>query len=176
MKRYIFIPILILLALTEAAFAQVPQTPDPKTSMKSFLQEATLSGLQTNALSKKLVQNLLDEDALWVGKCPICDEVKRGMRKYIKEDSGKAVSKLDKPILKGLRSKDTEEQKSGLKQLIDQYIQQYFVKLAMTADERTYMEDKLAAGRKTGMSRARNANEEGFYCASCDGACHVPIK
>jgi len=151
--------------------AQNVSESEVKTSMEKFLTHATYQGLEKNALSTELVHTLLNDNELWVGKCPICDQVRRGFRLYVKKEQPSATKKLDKKILKGLKGKTFEKRKAALKLLVDKYVQQYFVALDMSEEERKVMEEKLKEGRKTGMERASGG--EGFYCSSCDGACHV---
>lgn len=166
----------ILLLLFTIPLSQSVAQSDPakvKTSMDKFLERGTVAGLTANALPAKLVNGLLDDNELWVGKCPICDNVRRGFRQYVKNDvPDSATSALNDEVLNGLKHESLSERKKALKTLIDGYVQDYFTVLSMTEEERKAMEIKLEKGRKTGMSRAGGG--EGFYCSSCDGACHKP--
>ena len=174
LSPFLFLVTALLFSLITPINAQESSDQDTEVSMENFLQQATLSGLSTNALSKELIQNLLNEQELWVGKCPICDEVRRGFHRYLNEEDKEAVEKLDNSILNDLESDIPANRKAALKLLIDQYIQQYFVKLEMPEDKRKAMEKELLEARKIGMDRANASSKKGFYCASCDGACHKP--
>lgn len=165
--------IALISILLSTIYVNAQNTSGSKTnmSMDKFLKQAIYHGLEKNALSSKLVHDLLNDNGLWVGKCPICDGVRRGFRMYTKENKPKRTEKLNEKILKGLKDKSLEKRKTGLKLLVDHYVQQYYVSLKMSEKERKVMEEKLKEGRKTGMDRANKG--EGFYCSSCDGACHI---
>jgi len=169
----------IITALCLALSALKPDSQadnDPKTDFKQFLREAVTSGLAENQVPDSIANRLLGNNKLWVGKCPICDNVKAGLREYIKSEkttdtrqAALATGQLDM-----LTSTNDSIAKAGLKDLVDMYVQRYYKVLNMPEAEIAAMDEQLLGGRKQGMSVAGGA--DGFYCASCDGACHKPDK
>jgi hypothetical protein len=142
-----------------------------KTESSVFLKEATFYGLQKDHFPKELVSDLLRENSNWVGKCPICDNVKRGFDLYVKENLEHRKPKISEQSITQISSTDEVIRKTALRDLIDRYIQQYYSVLKMTEGQRENMILQLEEGRKTGMERANRG--EGFFCSSCDGACHI---
>lgn len=173
-----FQALLVTSALFLGALPQVKAQTNQRTSiaMEDFLQAAAFNGLVQDALSKTLVKRLLAEGDLWVGKCPICDEIRRGFDRYLAFDQPGVNTKLNPQLLSGLESTDADARKAVLKVLIDGYIQQHYTTTGMSPQERKSMESQLMEARKVGMQRAGAADREGFYCASCDGACHQPMS
>ena len=145
-----------------------------KTERSIFLKEAMYYGLQKDYFPKEAAASLLSEKSNWVGKCPICDNVKNGFDWCIKRNPASGKSKISEPFHTQLTSSDEAIRKIALRDLVDRYIQQYYVVLDMTEGQRKNMVLQLEEGRKTGMERANGG--EGFFCSSCDGACHINDK
>ena len=142
-----------------------------KTERSPFLREATFYGLQKDQFPKDLAAKLLEDRELWVVKCPICDHVKKGFGMYTNGDFKAKKAGSSVQHIKGFSSDDLDDRKIALRNLIDRYVQQYFEVLSMTKDEKLAMQSLLEAGRKDGMNVANGG--EGFFCSSCDGACHI---
>ena len=142
-----------------------------KRDMDSFLEGAIFYGLKKDRFPTQVAEKLLDENDNWVGKCPICDNVRHGMRKYLREVKNNEATLISKKEQEEFSSQNSAERRLALKKLVDRYTQAYFSSLDMTEIEYNEMQEKLVEGRKTGMSRANGG--EGFFCPSCDGACHV---
>ena len=144
-----------------------------KTDMDNFLQSAIETGMDADGFPQDLAENILRTNDLWVAKCPICMAVQRGIKNYIAPESRIFhKSYIKKKVLSDLSSTEPNTQKTALKSLIDRYVQQHYQTLKMTEAETTNMKVLLEAGRKTGMGRMGNNN--GKFCASCDGACAKP--
>jgi hypothetical protein len=163
----------ILLVFVSSVFA-VAQDEDKlemqRTKRYMFLPAAIEYGAQQDGLSKDLVKLLRQDNSLWVGKCPICDDVREGLYKYV-QDEKVYPSKASEKVLKNLN--DPKKRKKELLKLVDRYVQDYYGVLEMTDDQIAEMEASLNAGRKRGMSMTSNGPN--FYCASCDGACHINV-
>ncbi len=142
-----------------------------KTLRNAFLKEAVFYGLQKDHFPKRNTAYLLGQDSIWVVKCPICDNVKRGIWMYGGSDFKPKKSKISKKEFSNLWNGDAAFQKVFLKELVDRYVAQYYSVLEMTEEQRKKMHRQLELGRKDGMSVANGG--EGFYCASCDGACRI---
>ena len=142
-----------------------------KTNRNAFLKEATFYGLQKDHFPIDVAHDLVEENSNWVVKCPICDNVKRGFEMYTAQNANAGKTSISKANLSLLKSGDTEVRKIALRDLVDRYVQQYYSVLAMSEKQREDMEQQLKEGRKTGMAVANGG--EGFFCASCDGACHI---
>jgi len=171
MKRIQFaLSMTILLTLSvNLTSAQTLPKEEIKKTMSNFLKYGMHHGLLQNAIPTKLVNTLIDDKELWVGKCSICRGVKGGLEMYASKTPDKGEKRLKKSILKKLNSEELSIRKEGLKLLVDLYIKNYFTYLEMTQDEQEAMQEKLEVGRKKGMAIAKGG--EGFYCSSCDGAC-----
>jgi hypothetical protein len=152
--------------------AEIESFPENiKTDRNTFLESAVSTGMRETGFSKELAKKMRSNYSLWIGKCPICDAVKRGLNKYISFASDNTVHKsTEKQLLVDLQSNDTEKQKLALKQLIDGYVSKHYERLEMSDSEISAMKTKLEAGRKQGMSRMGDSK----FCASCDGACAKP--
>ncbi len=142
-----------------------------KTQRSTFLKEAVFYGLQKDNFPKEIVVNLERENSNWVGKCPICDNVKRGFKLYTNANRENGRTKIPEEFLAQISNNDEVIRKVALRDLIDRYIQQYYAVLDMSEEQRKNMLLQLEDGRKTGMDRANGG--EGFFCSSCDGACHI---
>lgn len=142
-----------------------------KTERNVFLNEATFYGLRKDHFPKVVAVSLVEENANWVLKCPICDNVKRGFDKYASGSFAAGKSTLSDVIISQLSSTDDAIRKAALRDLIDRYVQQYYSVLKMTEEQRIDMQSQLEQGRKTGMGVANGG--DGFFCSSCDGACHI---
>lgn len=142
-----------------------------KTERNVFLKEATFYGLQKDHFPKEIAGRLEAENANWVPKCPICDNVRGGLNMYAGSSFAAGKSTLSDAVILQLSSTDDGVRKTALRDLIDRYVQQYYSALKMTEEQRKNMQSQLEAGRKTGMGVANGG--EGFFCSSCDGACHI---
>ena len=142
-----------------------------KTERSAFLREATFYGLQKDQFPVEIANALVEESAIWVVKCPICDHVKRGFKMYIKKNEELNKTKLSDDFIWRIIDQNVEVKKTALKELVDRYVQQYYSVINMTKSERQVMQISLEEGRKDGMNVASGG--EGFFCASCDGACHI---
>lgn len=165
----------IIAALCIALVALRPDN-DPKTDFKQFLREAVKSGLDENNVPDSVVRKLLNNNKLWVGKCPICDNVKAGLKLRLNRENDRDTTNLvlAEEELVNLCSSNDSIAKAALKDMVDVFVQRYYTELEMTEAEITAMDEQLTAGRKQGMAVA--GGDEDFYCASCDGACHKPDK
>lgn len=132
---------------------------------EAFLEQAVYHGAKRDGLSKEFVEILVKDNSLWVGKCPICMNVEDGFREYMAEASGTGIPAP-------FAGADTQTKKRFLQQMVDDYVQWYFTVLKVTDAERKALEEGMKDGRERGMSLANGG--EGFFCASCDGACHKP--
>ncbi|MFT5617935.1 MAG: hypothetical protein ACI85I_001161, partial [Arenicella sp.] len=136
-----------------------------------FLETAVSTGMKQDRFPKELAKKMRVNNELWIGKCPICDAVKRGLNQYISyQESNTASSSTEDSILEDPCNTNVETQKTALKKLIDNYVSQHYQRLKMTVSEISTMKTKLEAGRKQGMGGMGDKK----FCASCDGACAKP--
>ena len=141
-----------------------------KSERNVFLKEATFYGLQKDQFPVEIANTLVEEKSIWVVKCPICDNVKRGFQMYTNSNSELRKTKLSDDYIWKLIDQDMIVKKTALRDLIDNYVQQYYSVLKMTKGERQTMQILLEEGREKGMDAANGG--AGFFGASCDGACH----
>lgn len=152
--------------MTDKAFPE-----NVKTNRSIFLETAVSSGMESEGFPKDLAKAMKNNYQLWIGKCPICDAVKRGIGDYLNSsERNSATISTEKQILDDLKTDDKETQKLALKKLIDNYVSKHYKRLEMTESEISTMKTELEAGRKQGM---RGVGDNKF-CASCDGACDMP--
>ncbi|HYG15163.1 MAG TPA: hypothetical protein VEC12_05370 [Bacteroidia bacterium] len=173
MKLYIIATLCVALG----AFNPASQPDnDPKADFKVFIREAVKSGLDENNVPESVVSRLIDNNKLWVAKCPICDNVKAGLKSRLNHERNQDTTNvvLSPGELANLSSPNDSVAKAALKDLVDVFVQRYYAELGMTEAEIAAMEEQLLGGRKQGMGLA--GGDEDFYCASCDGACHKPDK
>ncbi len=142
-----------------------------KTQRNTFLKESTFYGLQKDRFPQELAAQLLENQANWVTKCPICDHVKNGFSLYANSNFKNKKTKLTRDAVTNLSSDDETVRKIALRDLIDHYVRQYYSALDMSPAQRNHMEQQLSEGRKAGMEVANGG--VGFFCSSCDGACHI---
>lgn len=167
MTRLMVLMMAILLLTGAATDTQV----NDRTNMKVFLQNSVYEGMKTDSFSTALANSILESRDNWVAKCPICDNVKRGIRKYVANGNVSFEPKNDRVIaFQGAESGDIQTRKA-LKAMVDYYVEQHYQTLEMTDDEREAMERQMKNGRKKGMMRASGG--ESFFCPSCDGACGI---
>jgi len=139
------------------------------TSMDDFLEEAMLKGMQAEGFPQNHARWIVENsDIFFVGKCPICMPIERGIRKYLEGYVQKTAS-IPSELLDGLALGDKESKQKTFSNLVNRYVERYFETLAMNAREKTDMLSQLEAARKVGME-LKLANF-GPFCPSCDGAC-----
>ncbi len=157
------------LAKQKAADKTFPE--DVKTNRAVFLETAVTTGMESEGFPKELAKAMKSNYQLWIGKCPICDAVQRGIDDYLNSsESNPETVSTEKQILDDLKTDEKETQKLALKKLIDNYVSEHYKRLEMTESEISTMKSELEAGRKQGM---RGVGDNKF-CASCDGACDMP--
>jgi hypothetical protein len=149
-----------------------------KTDMSQFLAAAVTYGMSRDRFPVNIAESLLNQDENWVGKCPICDNVRRGINTYRRASDPIAVgsdatTRLKKADATALSHADKAQRDPALQALIDRYVKQYYTALSMTKEERISMKSKLEGGRKTGMERKGQGVK---FCPSCDGACEKPAN
>ena len=111
-----------------------------KTERSVFLREATFYGLQKDQFPVSLANTLVEENSIWVVKCPICDHVKRGFKMYVRNNEEQNKTKLSDDFIWRIIDQDVEVKKTALKELVDRYVQQYYSVLNMTKPERQVMQ------------------------------------
>jgi hypothetical protein len=138
-------------------------------SMEEFLEEAMLKGMQADGFPQNHARWIAENtDVFFVGKCPICMPVERGIRKYL-DSYVQKTSTVPAELLDGLALGDKEKKQKTFSNLVNRYVERYFEELAMNAREKTDMLSQLEAARKVGMER--KTASFGTFCPSCDGAC-----
>ena len=127
-KSQIVLVLLFLTASCSLCFSQ--SDPDPYTDMDVFLSQGISDGLLADNFPKKVAQKILDTNELWIGKCPICDNVRNGFHTYINnEDKKKKRHTKNKSKQSGTAAKqglveaieleyDIMKQKKGLRSLL----------------------------------------------------------
>jgi len=173
------LPILLLFIALACSSSKVqvkaPEpVPDGNISMDQFLADAVYYGLQSDAAPKEVVNKVV-EGNLFVSKCPICRPVERGFSRHmdnlptikVKRDKNSVVAKM-------MNADSREEQQNALRDMIAEYIDNYYEALQFTDEAKAKMAEELEAGRKKGMSYKRE--DFGKFCPSCDGACNIKKK
>jgi predicted DsbA family dithiol-disulfide isomerase len=142
-----------------------------KTNSGVFLETAVATGMENEGFPKDLAKAMRNNRQLWIGKCPICDAVQRGINRYVNSSASISVAvSTEKQLLDDLKTNEKETQKLALKKMIDNYVSEHYKRLGMSESEISTMKSKLEADRKRGM---RGVGDNKF-CASCDGACDMP--
>ncbi len=140
-------------------------------SMVEFLKQAMLEGMKAEAFplnhARWIVEN---QDVFFVGKCPICKPVESAIRSYLNVYEQK-TSTIPNEIIDGLVKGSKEDKQKAFSQIVNRYVDRYFVESGMNEREITAMKNKLEEGRKSGMN-VKSASF-GPFCPSCDGACKV---
>jgi type I site-specific restriction-modification system R (restriction) subunit len=139
----------------------------PQIEMADFLQNVMYEGLKADAFPKAIVKIILDnEQELFVPKCQICENVKKGLRKYTTEKGKKSKNnELSRTLEKGTKS----EKQQALQTLVAKYIKQYRAKHPLTPAEAKVLDNALEVAKKNGMQGLRE--DFGSYsCPSCEGA------
>lgn len=160
MKKYLLIFCLVYISITI-------QAQTPKMEMADFLQNAIYEGLKGDAFPKKILKSMLDNEMnLFVPKCQICENVKKGMRKYMNEKGKKRRNnELSLMLEKGSKS----EKQQALQNLVGKYVNQYRTKYPLTATEAESLNNALSVAKEKGMAGLRG--DFGSYtCPSCEGA------
>lgn len=141
-------------------------------SVAAFMTDALYNGMMRQQLPKEIVEGLLAENRLFVGKCPICTPTRQGIRDYLSEDgTPKRVNAIEQATLAKLRSSNIEEKQEGFRDLVAVYVKWQHEALGLNPLMDQQLRDRLVAERKVGMSR--KSDNFGKFCPSCDGACEV---
>lgn len=142
------------------------------TNMDSFLADAVFNGMRKDGFPKNIAQQLLDQSHIFfVGKCPICTPVKRGISEYIANNDRLPNNAVPATIMDGLKSEDKTAQQEALSVLIGRYTTWQIESLHLSEQAKEELMGMLRNGRKQGM--ARKSDSFGTFCPSCDGACKI---
>lgn len=178
MKRLIICQLLLFFILGCSASKIQVKAPEPNPegniTMSKFLEDAVFYGLQKDAAPLELVEKV-KKGQLFVPKCPICGPVERGFNKH-KQNLPEIVVKRDKNsvVAKMMNAEGKEKQQMAFRDLIAEYVDQYYTALKFNSEAKQKMQDELANGRKKGMSY--KSDSFGKFCPSCDGACKIKMK
>lgn len=177
MNRFLTCCLIFILGCATTSKMAIP-TPDPlpngDISMNDFLRDAIYYGLQADAAPKEMVDKVL-KGKLFVTKCPICRPVEAGLEKHLKKLPEIKVKRGKEDVVAKMMNADTREsQQTALRDLISEYIEQYYTLLKFTPEARAKMESELQNGRKKGMGL--KSDSFGKFCPSCDGACKIKMK
>ena len=143
-----------------------------KTDMSQFLAGAVSYGMASDRFPVTIATRLLEEDDNWVAKCPICDNVRRGINTYRRSANSESRTRLKESDATALSHLDKAQRDPAIQALINRYVKQYYTALSMTREEKNEMKSQLEGGRNTGMERAKAGVK---FCPSCDGACEKPM-
>ena len=153
----------LLIALISSVFAQ--DTIKPVTS-KTFMALAVSEGLEKMQLHPVQAKKVADDNALFVGKCNICEGVRAAFSKY-----GARVNQNDAAYqsVAGFDQADKEVRLQALEKLVGQFVDDYYVNHKYSATARDAMQQQL---EKNAAKNKQMANVK--YCASCTGSCKKP--
>lgn len=144
------------------SFAQLDKE---KISSRKFMQEAITEGLKTTKFSTELAKKIGGDNALYVGKCQICSGVQNAFKEY-----AAAENKVEAAyIFKELTDTSLKVRLKALEELVQSFVQAYYVKHEYTEEQKTAMQTKLAGEAKQSKMIANVS-----YCASCTGSCKKP--
>ena len=173
-------PVLLLafLALTACGQESKPAPTQPRRiPIGEFVRQAVAEGLKEDAADRAWVkERFLDQDGLFVLKCPICEPTRRGFAEYgyaepklapVAPAEGKGVPK---DIVDDLKNPTRLIQLKALERLVDRYVSRHYERLNMSAKERQAMHAMLEDGKKEGMAMKEYQKGFGDFCPSCNGA------
>lgn len=127
---------------------------------KQFLQQLVYHGAVRDELSLEFVNELINDNQLWVGKCNICSNVRVGFRNYAQTAEGEGIPAPYAGV-------SIEKKKMFLKQMVNDYTQWFSSCVKMNSNQIKSMNTILETQRMKSMN---NLGSDKF-CASCDGAC-----
>lgn len=142
-----------------------------KTDMSQFLAGAVTYGMAGDRFPVTVASSLLDNQDNWVAKCPICDNIRRGINTYRRAADPEAKTRLKETDAAALSHSDKAQRDPAIQALVNRYVKQYYTALSMSKEEKSAMKSELEGGRETGMERAGSGV---MFCPSCDGACEKP--
>ena len=141
--------------------------------MENFLFAAVLEGLHSDGMPIELARSIANEEhgKVFVGKCPICKCVKRGLDAYHRGGVLGWGKGLDQSVVEELKSQVSETRHAAFQSIIARYVKAKISKSRMTGRERKLLLEGLVEGQKEGM----NLKGDGFgdFCPSCDGSCAI---
>ena len=94
-----YLPTTFIILLFIFSFSIIHAQKSPKKDMDVFLSQGISEGLMADKFPRKRAKELLEIKELWVVKCPICRNVKKGLSQYINKRY-KRDKTLAKKILK----------------------------------------------------------------------------
>ncbi len=137
------------------------------TNALGIVRAAVFNFIDKNKFNTAGVRKLYVNEALYVGKCQLCDGVKKAFWQYLQTKTIIEPTNPDWEI--GLMSPVIEEQKLVMEKLVSAALQAYYVSNEMfTEEEVQQMKNKLTAERDRSMRMTNNKK-----CGNCDGACKL---
>lgn len=134
---------------------------------QGIVKEAVFNFIDKNKFNTADVRKLYVNEALYVGKCQLCDGVKKAFWQYLQTKTVTEPTDPDWEI--GLTSPILDEQKIVMEKLVSVALQAYYTGNEMfTKEEVQQMKNKLSAERDRSMRMTNNKK-----CANCDGACKL---
>jgi hypothetical protein len=136
-------------------------------SARQLIAVAVFDYINQRLYNSKEIKKVLDNKALYIGKCMICSGTQDAFGKYVQTrtvDTDFTNQTYD--IRVSLFGDNQEEQMTALEKLVNEAVKDYYDNYNFSEVEIERMKAMLNLERKKSMSIAG-----GKKCASCDGAC-----
>lgn len=163
--KYIVMKVLLLVVSFAISFSVFAQSNIDNKSAKAFMLEAIAEGLNATNFSSKLAKKIAADNKLFVGKCQICSGVQNAFKAYASTDATIENEKYQKEFA----DTSLKNRLVTLENLVQSFVQLYYVNHKYTKEQKNAMQQKLTAEAKKSKMIANVS-----YCASCTGSCKKP--
>lgn len=134
---------------------------------RQLVSDAVYNYLSARNYNSAQVAALDTINALFIGKCQICEGSRQGFRDYAQKSTvTEDATRHTFDLRVGLFSGTIEERLSALEKLVSEAVKEYYTTHLFSESVIQTMQAMLSAERKKSMTLAG-----GKKCASCDGAC-----
>ncbi len=157
--------VLLLIASFVFSCSVIAQSNNESKSTRVFMYDAITDGLIQTSFSGKLAKQIAADNKLFVGKCQICTGVQNAFKSYAVSSGAIENEKYQKEFA----DTSLKNRLASLEDLVQSFVQLYYVKYKYTEAQKKAMQTKLEGEAKNSKMIA-NVN----YCASCTGSCKKP--
>lgn len=163
--KYMFMKALLLVVSFVFSCTVFAQSSIENKSAKAFMLEAIAEGLKASNFSNKLAKQIAADNKLFVSKCQICAGVQNAFKAYAANTEIVENEKYQKEFA----DTSLKNRLTTLENLVQGFVQQYYVNHKYSKEQKIAMQQKLTAEAKKSKMIANVS-----YCASCTGSCKKP--